>query len=199
MASYTSFATGTARLFLITEDLLQNVQACDIEPSIQSDHSIITLKLKYSEFDHGKGLWKHINALLIDQNYINKINSKINEIKVQYCLPVYNIENMDSISDNDIQFTINDQLFLETLLMELRGVSISHGSYIKKKMNTREQTILSTIKTVKENLTDDEINELTILRQELKEIRDQKLKGHIIRSKAKWIEEGEKHRISLQV
>ena len=64
-----------------------------------------------------------------DIEYIKIINDKIDEVKRQYALPVYDIEN---IPDQQIQFTINGQLFLETLLIELRGKSISYSSYNKK-------------------------------------------------------------------
>jgi len=36
-------------------------------------------------------------------------------------VPVYNQERISDIMDNEITFTIDDQLFLETLMMELRG------------------------------------------------------------------------------
>lgn len=36
------------------------------------------------------------------------------------------------ITDSEIQFTINDQYFLETLLMEIRSKTISYASYSKK-------------------------------------------------------------------
>ena len=36
------------------------------------------------------------------------------------------------VPDNEIQFLINDQLFLETLLVEVRGKSVSYSSYKKE-------------------------------------------------------------------
>ena len=44
-------------------------------------------------------------------------------------LPVYNPDCISQVPDEDIVFTINDQLFFETLLMELRGKTISYASY----------------------------------------------------------------------
>ena len=61
------------------------------------------------------------------------MSDKIDEVKKQYALPVYNIDQINNIPDDQIQFVINDQIFLgETLLMELRGKSISFSSYKKK-------------------------------------------------------------------
>ena len=60
------------------------------------------------------------------------MNNKIDKVKKQYTLPIYNIDQINNVPDDEIQFVINDQLFLETLLMELRGKSISFSCYKKK-------------------------------------------------------------------
>ena len=61
---------------------------------------------------HGKGLWKFNNALLNDIDFLNCINNKIDEIKLQYSLPVYNRGYvLDIKKNNDIDFFINDELF----------------------------------------------------------------------------------------
>ena len=99
---------------------------------------MIILDISFIQFPKGKPLWKHNNSLLHDKDYIKLINEKIDEIKRQYALPVYDIENIQNIPDDQIQFTINDQLFLETLLMELRGKSIS---YSRKKKEKKEKQI----------------------------------------------------------
>ena len=62
-------------------------------------------------FVHGKSLWKHNNSLLTDAEYLKTINSKIQEIKKQYCLPVYNHDAIDEIPDEELKLVINDQLF----------------------------------------------------------------------------------------
>ena len=99
---------------------------------------MIILKLSFIQFKKGKPLWKHNNSLLYDKDYLKIINDKIEDIKKQYALPVYDIENIQNIPDQQIQFIINDQLFLETLLMELRGKSISYSSF-KKKQEEKKQ------------------------------------------------------------
>ena len=72
--------------------------------------------LKMSNFNHGKGLWKHNNSLLGDFEYLNTVHNKIIEIKQQYMVHVYTFNNVSEITDKDIQFTIDDQLFLDTFL-----------------------------------------------------------------------------------
>ena len=120
--------------FLISENLLSSINSCTIEPSYRSDHSIIILKCNFTQFVKGKPLWKFNNSLLSDINYLNIINEKIIEIKTQYAIPIYNIDNINNIPTADIKFTNNDQLFLDTLLMEIRGKTISYSCYKKKKL-----------------------------------------------------------------
>ena len=121
--------------------------------SFMSDHSIISTNLQINEFQYSSGLWKHNNALLTELDYIDTINTKIEEIKKQYALPVYDRNHLKEIPNSEIQFTINDQLFLETLLMEIRGKSISYGSFKKKVKNERELEIQSKIILLEENLS----------------------------------------------
>lgn len=188
----TPFQQGRLDFFIVTDDIQQNVVNCDIGISYRSDHSMVTLEIKFFDIKTGKSLWKHNNSLLNDIEYINTINNKIKEIKQQYALPVYNLDNLDNIPDDEIQFVIDDQLFLETLLMELRGKSISFSSFRKKQTDKVEKEIIEKIKHIEENLTESKQDELDQLKSDLEKLRYGKMKGHIIRSRAKWIEEGEK-------
>ena len=178
--------------FLISEELMQLAKKCSIEPSYRSDHSIITLELNLTDFTHGKSYWKHNNSLLSDPDYLVRINNKIVDIKRQYALPVYNIEEIDRIPNEDIQFTIDDQLFLDTLLMELRGESISFSSYKNKQINQREKELIKNINDLENCVDESNMEQIEILKTELCDIRNYKMKGHMIRSKAKYIDQGEK-------
>lgn len=178
--------------FLVTDDIHQQVNKCKIGISYRSDHSMVTLEIDFFNIKKGKSLWKHNNALLKDIDYINTINEKIKEIKQQYALPVYNHENISDVPDDEIQFVIDDQLFLETLLMELRGKSISFASFRKKQTDKHEQELIKRIKNIEENLTENNQDELNNLRSDLEKLRHEKMKGKVIRSRAQWIEEGEK-------
>ena len=66
-------------------------------------------------------------------------NKTILQVKENYALPIYSKDYVTSISDNEIQFTINEQLFLETLLREIKGKSFS--SFTKKGNNEKEKTL----------------------------------------------------------
>ena len=132
------------------------------------------------------------NSLLHDIEYLQIIKDKIIEVKKQYALPIYDIENIHIVPDKEIQFTINDQLFLETLLMEIRGKSISFSSHIKKQTEKREKELIEKNKTLESNLSDSDVNEIEVLKEELKIIRQNKMQRILIRSRAQIIEEDEK-------
>ena len=55
-----------------------------------------------------------------DKKYIEDVKKISSEIESMYSTYNKNI-NVNDILDNDIVFNINDQLFLETLLMTIRG------------------------------------------------------------------------------
>ena len=78
---------------------------------------------------------------------------KLKTLKKQYALPVYDIENIQNIHDQQIQFMIKDQLFLETLLMELRGKSIYYSSFKKKQEEKTEKELIKKIESLEANLS----------------------------------------------
>ncbi|MEW8544166.1 MAG: endonuclease/exonuclease/phosphatase family protein, partial [Candidatus Thiodiazotropha sp.] len=188
----TPFQQSRLDFFLVSEDFQHYVNKCDIGISYRSDHSLVMLELSFQDIIKGKPLWKHNNSLLNDIDYINTINDKIKQVKQQYALPVYNLENIDNIPNEEIQFVVNDQLFLETLLMELRGKSISFSSFKKKQKDQKELELKENIKTIEANLTEDKQEQLEGLKSDLEKLRHDKMKGYVIRSRAQWVEEGEK-------
>lgn len=177
---------------LISKNLMQFVEKVTVENSYRSDHSGVVLNLKFKNIEKGPGLWKFNNSLLKDSKYIDCIKEVIKNTKLQYAVPIYNINQINIIDPENLQLTVNDQLFLETLLMEIRGKTISYSSFKKKEQNKLEQCLNEDIKTLEENEDKNNIDILEDKKNELLNLRKEKLKGHFIRAKAKWIEEGEK-------
>ena len=79
--------------------------------------------------------------------------------------------------------TINSQLFLETLLMEIRGKTISYSSYKRKERDKIERDLLKDIDTVECNVNQASIQFLENKKQDLENIRKEKIKAKIIRSR----------------
>ena len=66
---------------------------------------------------------------LKDIKYIKGINNVIEEEIIRYAVPIYNRSNL---LKNKIRFTIDDDLFLETLLLKIRGQTIKFPLNIKE-------------------------------------------------------------------
>ena len=69
----------------------------------------------------GKGLWKFNDSVLRDTEYVKLVKKQIKDVKEQYSVHIYNKETLRDIDNLDIQLKIDDQLFLEILLAEIRG------------------------------------------------------------------------------
>jgi exonuclease III len=178
--------------FLISKELGNDIKQVDIEAAYRSDHSPVILSIKKEEFKKDKPFWKFNNSLLRDKKYIDEIKILINNIKKQYAVPVYNFDNINEIANKDIAFIINDQLFFETLLMEIRGKTIAYSSYKKSLEREREKIVGTRISYLQSNLQQSNVEELESLQNELQEIRKKRIDGIIVRSRAQWLTQGEK-------
>ena len=75
--------------------------------------------------------------------------------------------------------------------MEIRGRSISYCSFKKRNQYLQEKKLIKLIS----QLENSDVKDLTLIdehKQELQKIRQDKLKGSMIRSKVNWLESGEK-------
>jgi exonuclease III len=126
--------------FFLINNLTQN---CVIESSIvtsyRSDHKGILLNIKLTEVQRGPGYWKFNNSLLKDENYVKIFKNTLVQLVNQH-RDVQNDENDTNLNDN-VTLNINDQLFLETFLVVLRGETIKYSS-TKKKQTQKAETEL---------------------------------------------------------
>ena len=181
--------------FIISDSLTIKITDVNIQPGYRSDHSIVTITLINQHIEPKiKSYWKLNNSLLHDKTYIDLINDTILEIKKQYAVPIYNTENIKNINDEELQFTINDQLFFEVLLLEIRGKTIAYASYKKKQNEKEEKELQLNISQMenKANLTQEQIENLEYKKILLQEYREKKIRGMIVRSRLQWLEDGER-------
>ena len=177
--------------FLTNRYMMDIIEKCSIQPGYRSDHSIVEMQIALNNFKQGKGLWKFNNSLLQNNEYLNLVNRLIKEEKLNYALPVYNF---DFLENNDnIQMTIDNDLFLEVLLLKIRGETVKFASKLKRQTSQTETKLLEDIKTL-ENL---ETNQFTLKhledkQVELENIRRQKIKGYMTRTRLQWLGEGER-------
>ena len=166
--------------FLISKDLSSDVQSCSIVNSPESDHSAITLHLKSENLMQPKGpsFWKFNNSLLEDCEYVDKLREEIPLFKNKY---------------SDVQ---NASLRWDLIKIEIRGFTIKF-SKIKAKRRRNEEQILQKkanqlLEQTEQNPSGKKLlNELYPTNLRLRALMHQKTKGVILRSRARWQEQGE--------
>ena len=94
------------------------------------------------------------------QDYRKIVREYIIDLKKQYAALIYNRDKIKEIDDNELQLTINVQLFLEMLLLEIRGKTISFASYIKKSKEQRFRNLQEEIATLEKNVTENSIENI---------------------------------------
>ena len=180
-------------LFLASSNILDIINTCEIRASYRSDHSMIELDLTINKFKQCKGLWKFNNSLLQYPEYVNLINSIIEEEKLKYAIPVYNLQYLKNNFTN-IEMTIDHDLFLEMLLLQIRGETIKFATAQKNKMSKVEKQLISDIEILEAQDPNCSINSTLLLdkKTELESIRSRKIKGQLVRSRLQWLQDGEK-------
>ena len=183
--------------FLISEELMPLVNKTNIKEGYRSDHNLIELELKLSNFKKQSGFWKFNTLLLRDKEYVEKVKQLILDLKREYAASPYERSEITNIPNNEIALSIDEQSFFELILLNIRGMTIPYSTYKKKEKNYKKNNLESQIEILNK-LTSINVNStifqemLTNSKEELENIRKEEIKGLFLRSKAKWIEEGEK-------
>ena len=138
--------------FIVSENLTDFIDKCNIKPGYRSDHSYVELIITLCKFERGRGLWKLNCSLLKDKEYLICINNIIDREKLRYAALVYNPDNISNIHDSCIHFTISDSDFLEVLLLQIRGETIRYASVLKKKTTQKEQKLIKDIEDLEQKL-----------------------------------------------
>ena len=147
-------------------------------PGIKSDHKGITLDLDFNKSDKGPGRWKLNISILNDTAYINKIKSLL--LKTQ----------------NDYK-NISKQLIWEICKIKIKEFTISYCKYKQRIKNNLMKELENKVQAKETELINSNYNrciqiERDTLTNDLHILISEKNKGAQIRSRAKWIEQGEK-------
>ena len=177
--------------FLVSSDIEYFVQSSDIGLSYRSDHSPVSIVLKFLNQTRGRGTWKFNNSLLRDEEFVKKVKDDIKQVIEEYeCDPSVDLDNCDK------DFNIGFQLLWEIVKMKIRGSAISLTSYKKKQQNKSEREIQGKLINLNKqyilNPSDSLNKDMEKTEMELKILREKKVNGIITRAKAKKKVEGEK-------
>lgn len=162
--------------WLITSNLLSSTFDCNISPSVLTDHSAISLSLRSNDSSTStRTHWKFNNNLLKCESFCNSILLMINNVKT--------MSELTSIGK------------WEWVKFNVKKIAIKEGKQIANARKFRQTTILSRLNffSNKDILSKSEEKELYTLQSELDDFYTEKAKGAFIRSRARWIEEGEKN------
>ena len=141
-----------------------------------SDHLAIRFNFMENDFVRGSNYWKLNTSLVTDFNYCNAIRNMLLEYS----------DELESISDKHLRW--------ERVKLLIKNASIS---YSKQKSFTVKQKIKKLEDEIEKMETNDsfliDMNRKRDLEQELDNLYENKIKGAYVRSKARWIEKGEKN------
>ena len=70
--------------FLISSDLICDINLADIVPLYKTDHSMTLLKIALHHNPRGRGFWKLNTSLLKEEGYLNLIKTTIYQTKNEY-------------------------------------------------------------------------------------------------------------------
>lgn len=163
---------------IVSGNLLNNIRKAKIIPSFLSDHSLVYVNLETSIPERGPGYWKMNTALLLDNEYKNRIQRKIREI----------------VSLNE---SANPNTKWELIKGTVRSESITFSAQKSKERKKEELQLQKEIEVIHDSLNANKDQNLQIELEEkknkLEQLYDQKTRGIILRAKCRWVEEGEKN------
>ena len=169
----------------------------DILNAYKSDHNIVKLSFMKSTQKRGKGIWKFSNDLL-ENDFIDMIKTEILTAEEIYALPIYDPAFVALDKGETLEINITSTLSLETLLCQMRGQIIKFSKKIKRRETELEENLTTSIKKLQEEI-DSDYNNSTIKKDSLRDfslqlenLRENKIKGSIIRSRANIVDNWEK-------
>ena len=185
---------------LVSASLLPFVEDADILPGIASDHSIPYIDVDISNFKRGRGFFKFNNSLIKDGDYVKLVNETIRSVTAFYAEEIYKkdfLEQMTPEQQQKIVLSINPQLFLETLLLEIRGKTIGYCAW--KKRNGQAAQHLAAHRLELLEISSDKQPDNLELQKQLQTARDEvntyvqeSADAAQVRARVKWHLEGEK-------
>ena len=163
---------------LTSTELLENVQKSSIIlPGIKSDHKCISVNLNFNKSARGPGRWKLNTRILSDKAYKTKIRTLLQNTK-------------------EAHKNLSRQLLWEIIKIKIKEFSISYCKQkqkikvnLMKELETKIQEKESEL--IKSNYNKIIQTERDALAEELHDLVNKQSIGAQVRSRAKWMEQGE--------
>ena len=188
---------GRLDMLFVDTQLVSSVRDATIAPGYRTDHCLVVIKIQVTDVERGPGIWKFNESVLQDAEYINIIENTIKDAVFQYAIPIYDEEYISNDNNyHSIQFTIEDSLFYETLLMLIRGETVKYCKRVSRKRRMKGTELENKIKIASNRFNENKCNTnaqlLSKAEEELENHRKPYIEGLIVRSRTQWHEEGER-------
>ena len=166
---------------LISENLIQNCVECEHLTVPNSDHKAVAIELNEGDFQRGPGFWKFNNSYLKNIDFVNKMNSFLDDHLNDTCN-----EDMSDIDKWEICKVL------------IRSFCSEFGKQLScSRKNDSHKTYIDILDKEKELIKDptnkNAQTSLTHLKQKLEIAQLNKAKGAQVRAGIKWVEEGERN------
>lgn len=169
--------------FLLTSTLVSRVERVDIIPSATSDHSILFLDISMEEEKRGRGLWRLNTRWLQNDDYKKLIQDSIDQVVIKNAK-----ENLDPLMNWEM---IKNEITGQTIKFSYQQAKVKNQEIgdlenkIASAQNSIDELPLNDPRTKNLNC------ELKRNKLELEKILLEKAKHTILKTKAKWFNEGE--------
>ena len=164
--------------FYVSSDLVQSTSSSSIHPCCFSDHHLVELVIDFSHFSpQGAGLWKFNNSLLADTDFCDHISSRISDLS--NCIPRF-----PSFKD-----------WWESLKLSLKEECVDFAKRKRTELNREKVGLTNRLIRCKQLLVNGDISastEIVALEARLLALSHLEIEGVKTRSRARWIEDGEK-------
>ena len=165
----------------LTDNLLQFCVSSDHLIVPNTDHKAVTLELNESEFKRGPGYWRFNCSHLKDADFVNSMNSLLDN-----CVQQRYIDNKSAT------------VTWENCKREIKDFCIDYGRMKAQENRNIEKDLQQKLENLEKLLIDnpnciESQANYNDLKQKLELIHLSKAKGAQIRSRIKWIEDGEKN------
>ena len=163
--------------FLVSHSLTDKVTQCEITKYPRSDHDIIELDFNLTLFPRGHGSWVFNNQLLRDDLFCTAISDLITSSVLE---PGYETDLLvwyDQLKEKIKRFSINSSKEKQRAARREKRSLSKQIAYERYKL---------------QKFADYDSTRMIILEDRLNSLQLTELEGAVLRSKLKWIEDGEK-------
>lgn len=164
-------------LWLISSEVLNCVSNVSMSAAPLTDHCVIEFTLKPDNYSkYYNNYWKCNAALLNSDNFVKDVKNMLKQI----------------LNDKEIDSSCKKWEYFK---YKVRGLSIKFGKIICKQQKENEFNLVHKINLYcrKTELLEEDRIHLSSLQAQLDHLFTQRAQGAYIRSRAKWIEQGEKN------